>query len=249
MNGGSGGGSSPLARGLRNRLIGGELSLGIIPARAGFTSLFCRRRSPCRDHPRSRGVYWVVLSTPSACDGSSPLARGLLACLLDTLGLPGIIPARAGFTFCTPGMFSRTRDHPRSRGVYLMLMMSPLSPWGSSPLARGLLSRPARCQRYRLDHPRSRGVYRGKRDNVVRNHGSSPLARGLLSATWSIICLSRIIPARAGFTEVAGGGTNSTKDHPRSRGVYPRHFQILRRMSGSSPLARGLPWSEGECFT
>ena len=55
--GGGGQGSSPLARGLpdvRQKLADAS---GIIPARAGFTTLARRMRTRLRDHPRSRGVY------------------------------------------------------------------------------------------------------------------------------------------------------------------------------------------------
>ena len=53
----AGGGSSPLARGLRRCSGHRRLNARIIPARAGFTgtSRGCPRAGP--DHPRSRGVY------------------------------------------------------------------------------------------------------------------------------------------------------------------------------------------------
>ena len=91
-------GSSPLARGLRGRLVleaagaedhprsrgvyldGEQVGVGdagIIPARAGFTpTTVCAGRDTW-DHPRSRGVY---SDRPRMCFlnlGSSPLARGL----------------------------------------------------------------------------------------------------------------------------------------------------------------------------
>ena len=50
-------GSSPLARGLlRAEFAVGPLT-GIIPARAGFTSVGVGGPGVHRDHPRSRGVY------------------------------------------------------------------------------------------------------------------------------------------------------------------------------------------------
>ena len=52
--------------------------------------------------------------------------------------------------------------------------------------------------------------------------------------------LSRIIPARAGFTHIRTGHRTHVKDHPRSRGVYQHYSQIRRPRLGSSPLARGL---------
>ena len=91
-------GSSPLARGLQE-VAGVFLGLlGIIPARAGFTSDDRGAHRVFLDHPRSRGVYkW------GACGGlerlgSSPLARGLPGHEEEAVPLTGIIPARAGFT-------------------------------------------------------------------------------------------------------------------------------------------------------
>ena len=70
-------GSSPLARGLRegeDARGGGD---GIIPARAGFTSVSCTPKNHFGDHPRSRGVYPGRPLMISPFSGSSPLARGL----------------------------------------------------------------------------------------------------------------------------------------------------------------------------
>ena len=93
---------------------------------------------------------------------------------------------------------------------------------GSSPLARGLRRRrrlrvpqrwiiPARAGfttqtisdlKAHKDHPRSRGVYLNIRNTIVRLSGSSPLARGLLNGITDKYLLTRIIPARAGFTTI-----------------------------------------------
>ena len=51
----------------------------------------------------------------------------------------GIIPARAGFTLHDAPRAYRTRDHPRSRGVYGRSSIFRTAATGSSPLARGLL--------------------------------------------------------------------------------------------------------------
>ena len=50
-------GSSPLARGLPQAAAAEQPQDGIIPARAGFTGTRTFSPRPCRDHPRSRGVY------------------------------------------------------------------------------------------------------------------------------------------------------------------------------------------------
>ena len=175
-----GGGSSPLARGLRVDRGGRIHRRGIIPARAGFTSGAALRLARSVDHPRSRGVYWPGRFRGDRRRGSSPLARGLRPARVPGRGSPGIIPARAGFTGRDRPRGRVGQDHPRSRGVYRRSRSTPRTGRGSSPLARGLPRHqyrldgrpgiiPARagftCCRLAgpttgTDHPRSRGVYR-----------------------------------------------------------------------------------------
>ena len=193
-------GSSPLARGLPNETGIVAASVGIIPARAGFT------------HDESD----AALLAP----GSSPLARGLRGIFAARATAPRIIPARAGFTppFCRRRV--QAEDHPRSRGVYWRDPVGRRLYAGSSPLARGLPNRagsnrkapgiiPARAgftgrsvrrPRPHGDHPRSRGVYSSPSTGAGACRGSSPLARGLPDEELERLPGARIIPARAGFT-------------------------------------------------
>ena len=131
-------GSSPLARGLLLHDLRGLGDVGIIPARAGFTPILCRRIRGSWDHPRSRGVYFSASSVPICRRGSSPLARGLLLQMGDHGGEIRIIPARAGFTSYILRDEDGVMDHPRSRGVYHRKSTGSLAKTGSSPLARGL---------------------------------------------------------------------------------------------------------------
>ena len=192
-------GSSPLARGLRRYSARAAACRGIIPARAGFTGRTRGRARRTRDHPRSRGVYYMFGSSLQRHTGSSPLARGLHPVQAGAQAVPGIIPARAGFTVCRIWFQCLGRDHPRSRGVYWRVIPSPRSASGSSPLARGLPGNatikgsavgiiPARAgftghrsphSSAPPDHPRSRGVYRMIASRGPVATGSSPLARGL----------------------------------------------------------------------
>ena len=71
--------------------------------------------------------------------------------------------------------------------------------------------------------------------------GSSPLARGLPVLGPVERRFGRIIPARAGFTDHPGRVSALLRDHPRSRGVYEQLRLAYGDLSGSSPLARGLP--------
>ena len=196
----AGAGSSPLARGLPAAYQRKRPGRRIIPARAGFTRRRPRHRRRRADHPRSRGVY-------GRAAGQRPHPRR-------------IIPARAGFTSPRGPGPGACPDHPRSRGVYRPGAGGPPAGPGSSPLARGLLGRPAgRLDAGRIiparagftptpppprgggwDHPRSRGVYRGHHSRRGARLGSSPLARGLPNYQAGMNMAAGIIPARAGFT-------------------------------------------------
>ena len=154
--------------------------------------------------------------------GSSPLARGLRLSWGQRVAALGIIPARAGFTLSHAAASSGSRDYPRSRGVYHDVVFTVDGKTGSSPLARGLLQAvdkvaylrriiPARAgftaptavpSSGPWDHPRSRGVYAAPSESSSNGLGSSPLARGLRLVWLSLTGVSRIIPARAGFTDV-----------------------------------------------
>ena len=91
-------GSSPLARGLRMRIVVHVANFRIIPARAGFTSFLRQSGGSRPDHPRSRGVYSFMNGDVVMCAGSSPLARGLPVTGALAHVDRRIIPARAGFT-------------------------------------------------------------------------------------------------------------------------------------------------------
>ena len=212
-------GSSPLARGLRwvAELVAD--CVGIIPARAGFTTMRYRPAFRLRDHPRSRGVYWDLLRDQGERQGSSPLARGLHSARRVDVLPPRIIPARAGFT--------RRHGHLPPAG-------------GIIPARAGFTPSPRRAPAVPRDHPRSRGVYFTIWLSTVPSFGSSPLARGLLGDHDDVHIAGRIIPARAGFTGRPLRRCPERPDHPRSRGVYWHKEYLPQGWDGSSPLARGL---------
>ena len=115
--------------------------------------------------------------------------------------------------------------------------------WGIIPARAGFTGDAPRGADPGADHPRSRGVYPCREPSSLLSSGSSPLARGLLWELAPLLTAHRIIPARAGFTPPGRACTAGGRDHPRSRGVYCPTAARRARMSGSSPLARGLPAS------
>ena len=216
-------GSSPLARGLRDRRPTRGVPSGIIPARAGFTRSSPPGPGRSEDHPRSRGVYDGAVLVPVHRCGSSPLARGLQIDDYGEIRGTGIIPARAGFTAADASAPDPASDHPRSRGVYQNEEVDRWAKTGSSPLARGLLD----------------GQELGEGEvRIIPARAGLPHGWGLRQ------CCARIIPARAGFTTRADGPRRASGDHPRSRGVYSRVLAGCPDDRGSSPLARGLHAAE-----
>ena len=90
------------------------------------------------------------------------------------------------------------------------------------------------------DHPRTRGVYSPSRSPSLTLWGSSPHARGLRALIIQVAQITRIIPARAGFTSGCVLSCGGSRDHPRTRGVYGGCPAACLIAAGSSPHARGL---------
>ena len=70
-------GSSPRVRGLLPSPLPLFVSLGIIPARAGFTFMSALASARPTDHPRACGVYDIATDSDRLTRGSSPRVRGL----------------------------------------------------------------------------------------------------------------------------------------------------------------------------
>ena len=193
-------GSSPLARGLLDRVFSRAPLGRIIPARAGFTKTYVSPHKTPLDHPRSRGVYARSRSTRTAWTGSSPLARGLLFLLGVGCSSHGIIPARAGFTSVAVVVISASPgSSPLARGLPTEMTFDA-TVGGIIPARAGFTRRPRAASAWPRDHPRSRGVYWNLLRDAPTSCGSSPLARGLRQRRQERHHDGGIIPARAGFT-------------------------------------------------
>ena len=221
----------------------------IIPARAGFTSNSTTARRPARDHPRSRGVYSRYATVCGRWPGSSPLARGLPSQTAFTPVHSRIIPARAGFTSAWKcAVITLLGSSPLARGLH-GARVGDFQARGIIPARAGFTWRSRPAPVWRRDHPRSRGVYAFAISTLTDPVGSSPLARGLQMGHITSAFCQGIIPARAGFTPSGIVLTFATRDHPRSRGVYPEIPRTALLKPGSSPLARGLPYGPSHTRT
>ena len=95
-------------------------------------------------------------------------------------------------------------------------------------------------------HPRSRGEHGFEAIQFAERDGSSPLARGTHQFHAPVDGYQRLIPARAGNTQVRHSVAPLDAAHPRSRGEHSECRCAMISVSGSSPLARGTQSSLGE---
>ena len=252
-------GSSPLARGTRVLEAQRACEARFIPARAGNTVRTGRYRRPATVHPRSRGEHIIPACADCINCGSSPLARGTRDMPARLAAAEGFIPARAGNTKDVVMTVMVMSVHPRSRGEHRPRAPGLQHLAGSSPLARGTRPRPRRRRARRRFiparagntlvtsaeyirspvHPRSRGEHAVSIALSIFANGSSPLARGTPRRVDADRKRPRFIPARAGNTKPSSSVMVISTVHPRSRGEHMPIADMLRNVTGSSPLARG----------
>ena len=89
------------------------------------------------------------------------------------------------------------------------------------------------------DHPRSCGANFSQIIRTSSVSGSSPLVRGQLLGERPVAVILRIIPARAGPTDLAAVFRSGFSDHPRSCGANDHILVTHFNSFGSSPLVRG----------
>ena len=219
-------GSSPLARG--GPVVGrpGPAVAGLIPAGAGRTPPPALRRPRRRAHPRWRGAALHDSGADRLGPGLIPAGAGRTADLLDGIDLSkGSSPLARGGRHGHPGRSDRV---------------------GLIPAGAGRTRRARRAGRRRGAHPRWRGADFPVASSSTASVGSSPLARGgprvaKVSDEWR-----GLIPAGAGRTLSRWSSSSSVAAHPRWRGADPTSIRCSASRSGSSPLARGGPFT-GTC--
>ena len=124
-------GSSPLTRGTR--------LLSLLP------------RARLAVHPRLRGELKLSLVESVLVLGSSPLTRGTPSCDFSSSVNGRFIPAYAGNSSSPSISVPPETVHPRLRGELIMIRLSSLRRFGSSPLTRGT--------RYQLNQHRRKGRF------------------------------------------------------------------------------------------
>ena len=135
---------------------------------------------------------------------------------------------------CTDG------SSPLARGTPIRQPLSPLAV-RLIPARAGNTFGPRAFDQVQAAHPRSRGEHASSSLRSCPHLGSSPLARGTPIRQPLSPLAVRLIPARAGNTELVSRSSTASSAHPRSRGEHTLMFLTADRTLGSSPLARGTP--------
>ncbi len=258
-------GSSPRARGTPYTYQPATLADRFIPAGAGNTSRSNPAATARAVHPRGHGEHSCVTYIVILKIGSSPRARGTLMCHLYRDPEDRFIPAGAGNTECGVAVIEYGSVHPRGRGEHERSLTDALMRGGSSPRARGTLSRgaflcpprrfiPAGAGNTAMSsrsipastvHPRGRGEHAAICVAKGLRPGSSPRARGTRAPAASRADRERFIPAGAGNTPAGTVGPGAGAVHPRGRGEHCLYGLARFREIGSSPRARGTQGHRG----
>ena len=252
-------GSSPRVRGKLPQCVGHGAEHGLIPACAGKTLGLGSCARGCRAHPRVCGENAFVALYQNCETGSSPRVRGKPELTARTLTLTRLIPARAGKTSAECGWPCGRGAHPRACGENPVGSAAPSADCGSSPRVRGKRRQrrrgrsvlgliPARAGKTRscapsttprTAHPRACGENRLRGFSRVRAWGSSPRVRGKPVDANACLSACRLIPARAGKTDVCDMPNCRPRAHPRACGENAVVREFGEAARGSSPRVRG----------
>ena len=130
-------GSSPRMRGARNDTGTFPVTFRFIPAHAGSTLGVPFQGDNMSVHPRACGEHTPAPNMLDRIPGSSPRMRGALDERNSTRLTLRFIPAHAGSTCCLAKGKHDLTVHPRACGEHPKLVVSDVTPTGSSPRMRG----------------------------------------------------------------------------------------------------------------
>ena len=254
-------GSSPRVRGKHSRGFSDPPGAGLIPARAGKTTIPLIATAPLWAHPRACGENGPEHRRMLTWLGSSPRVRGKLQQNMRTLALHRLIPARAGKTTPARPQPHHYQAHPRACGENHLPAGVRVPQLGSSPRVRGKLQGPvhgdvgrglipARAGKTQgfipalagnRAHPRACGENPPWVWTAPRPAGSSPRVRGKPPRVRGKHQRSGLIPACAGKTAAGPPRPRRGRAHPRACGENPRSPARSESGRGSSPRVRGKP--------
>ena len=233
-------GSSPHVRGKPQGRRPCSRTPRLIPACAGKTSHLSSRPWCPSAHPRVCGENVPEPVNPVAAQGSSPRVRGKPAGISTGIFDRGLIPARAGKTTTGASITSPPPAHPRACGENVG-GRSRADVGGLIPARAGkTISRYSRACGWGA-HPRACGENSGYDLEGFLALGSSPRVRGKRCWSRGRIPRPRLIPARAGKTDLELPGVLDPGAHPRACGENQASPARGRLVAGSSPRVRGKP--------
>ena len=153
-----------------------------IPTCVGTTTSPCRAASVMTVHPHVRGDYDLATGTPSAGDGPSPRAWGLLEVVNDLARLLRSIPTCVGTT--------------------ARIILEKIAQDRSIPTCVGTTGWQRPCSRQSSVHPHVRGDYPHSHHYMAGGPGPSPRAWGLLGKEVRRELDQRSIPTCVGTTSL-----------------------------------------------
>ena len=195
--------------------------------------------------------------------GSPPHTRGQVFEHQAVIPVIRITPAHAGTRNSDRVRRTTDKDHPRTRGDKLGIVIAIGVAKGSPPHTRGQgRSHYHFARRDRItpahagtsctqteqisvmeDHPRTRGDKLLSRALYIAIVGSPPHTRGQERGGATNMVIIRITPAHAGTSKSADVGQYQSKDHPRTRGDKLQSKLQKTRRRGSPPHTRGQGFS------
>ena len=193
-------GSSPRGRGKPECVADALVTVGLIPAWAGKTSLRLPPRPRSRAHPRVGGENGEPCETQLTHTGSSPRGRGKPPKEAPCSTPTGLIPAWAGKTPGSSRARPLPRAHPRVGGENPGSLGTGIVGAGSSPRGRGKPVTVRMSLTVAVAHPRVGGENAGLLGSDAGTSGSSPRGRGKQHRGNHGCPVGGLIPAWAGKT-------------------------------------------------
>ncbi|MGY3684809.1 hypothetical protein ACVWXU_008432 [Streptomyces sp. TE33382] len=236
-------GTTPRARGRRDRVGCGRGGRGNNPACAGTTPWWASPPCAFWEQPRVRGDDRRGWPSPLRIRGTTPRARGRRVRVDRWLRGEGNNPACAGTTPRAACRARSPREQPRVRGDDRRQEPFLHPGDGTTPRARGRPSVSSSIRARIREQPRVRGDDSFHSRRASSNKGTTPRARGRLGHGRPAASANGNNPACAGTTPSCSRGRRCAREQPRVRGDDLVGWLNLIASRGTTPRARGRPRS------